>query len=75
MHGKELVQLHRCMEKSLSWQFTTTKLCLPAHLSHVVGNVEVHVHADYELHQVLCETDVLVYDGEMERPAGQERRL
>lgn len=46
---------------------------MAAHLSHVVGNVQVHVHADYELHQMLRESDVLVNDGEMEGPA-QDRR-
>ena len=46
---------------------------MAAHLSHVVGNVQVHVHADYELHQMLRESDILVNDGEMEGPA-QDRR-
>ena len=41
------------------------------HLSHVVGDVEVHVNADYESDQVLRETYILVNDGEMEGPAGQ----
>ena len=51
------------------YYYSVPPLCLPAHLSHVVGDVEIHVHTDYELHQVLRETDILVYDGEMKRSA------
>ena len=40
----------------------------PLHLSHVVGNVEIHVDTDYQLHQVLGETDVLMYNGQVEGP-------
>ncbi len=39
-----------------------------SHLSHVVGNVKVHIHAHYELDQVLGEADILMDDSKVKRP-------
>ena len=39
------------------------------YLSHVVGNVEVHVNTDYQLYEVLCQTNILMYDRQMEGSA------
>lgn len=39
-----------------------------AYLSHVVGNVQVHVDPHYELDQVLSKASVLMDDGKMQWP-------
>ena len=43
------------------------------YLSHVVGYVEVHVDTDDQSHQVLCQGEVLVDNGNVQRPGGRGR--
>ena len=46
---------------------TTSVLTCNTHLSHVVGNVQVHVHAHDELDQILGQVGVLMDDGKVKR--------
>ena len=40
------------------------------YLSHIVSNVQIHVDTHDELNQILSEGDVLVDNGQVERPTG-----
>ena len=46
-----------------------------AHLSHVVGNVQVHVDTNNEPDEVLRQRKVLVDDSKMQRPEGRRRPM
>ena len=46
-----------------------------AHLSHVVGNVQVHVDTNDEPDEVLRQRKVLVDDSKMQRPEGKRRPM